>query len=223
MALDSKMINAIFLSTATFPHPMLKLAQGAEAVLYKDRGTIIKERLSKAYRLPQLDQSLRQFRTRREAKVLQKLEELNFPAPHLQDFSDKRMSIIMDFVPGEKLRDVLAEEDDYEQLAKEIGNKVGLLHDNDLIHGDLTTSNMIQHEETGEIFLIDFGLSSFSDKNEDKAVDLHLLDRALESKHHEKYPGIFEKVLEGYRESNPEAAEVLKRFAQVQKRGRNKK
>ena len=202
---------------------MIKIAQGAEAILYKDRGTIIKERLSKAYRLPQLDQSLRQFRTRREAKILQKLEELHFPAPHLREFSDKRMSIVMDFIPGEKLRDILAIEDDYEILAKEVGNKVGLLHNNDLIHGDLTTSNMIKHGETGEVMLIDFGLSSFSDKNEDKAVDLHLLDRALESKHHEKYPGIFDKVLQGYKESNPEAAEVLKRFAQVQKRGRNKR
>ncbi|HLC71743.1 MAG TPA: KEOPS complex kinase/ATPase Bud32 [Candidatus Nanoarchaeia archaeon] len=202
---------------------MIKIAQGAEAILYKDRGTIIKERLSKAYRLPQLDQSLRQFRTRREAKILQKLEELHFPAPHLREFSDKRMSIVMDFIPGEKLRDILAIEDDYEILAKEVGNKVGLLHNNDLIHGDLTTSNMIKHGETGEVMLIDFGLSSFSDKNEDKAVDLHLLDRALESKHHEKYPGIFDKVLQGYQESNPEAAEVLKRFAQVQKRGRNKR
>ena len=202
---------------------MIKIAQGAEAILYKDRGTIIKERLSKAYRLPHLDESLRQFRTRREAKILQKLEELNFPAPHLRDFSDKRMSIVMDFVPGEKLRDVLAENDDYEVLAQEIGEKVGRLHQNDIVHGDLTTSNMIQHGETGELMLIDFGLSSFSDKIEDKAVDLHLLDRALESKHHEKYPGIFDKVLEGYRKSNPEAAEVLKRFAQVQRRGRNKK
>ncbi len=202
---------------------MIKIAQGAEAVLYKDRGTIIKERLSKAYRLPHLDESLRKFRTRREAKVLQKLEELNFPAPHVRDFSDKRMSLVMDFIPGEKLREVLAEEDDYESLAKEIGNKVGLLHGKDIIHGDLTTSNMIKHEETGELFLIDFGLSSFSDKNEDKAVDLHLLDRALESKHYQQYPDIFAKVLEGYRESNPGAAEVLKRFEQVQKRGRNKK
>ncbi len=202
---------------------MIKIAQGAEAVLFQDRGTIIKERLSKAYRLPQLDQSLRQFRTRREAKILQKLEELNFPAPHLQEFSDKRMSIVMDFIPGEKLRDVLAVEDDYEILAKEIGNKIGLLHEKDIIHGDLTTSNMILHKDMQEIFLIDFGLSSFSEKMEDKAVDLHLLDRALESKHHQKYPGIFDKVLEGYKESNPEAAQVLARFAQVQKRGRNKK
>lgn len=202
---------------------MIKIAQGAEAVLYRDRGTIIKERLSKAYRLPHLDEALRKFRTRREAKVLEKLEELNFPAPHLRDFSDKRMSLVMDFIPGEKLREVLGEEDDYETLAREIGNKVGLLHAKDIIHGDLTTSNMIKHEETGELFLIDFGLSSFSDKNEDKAVDLHLLDRALESKHYQQYPGIFGKVLEGYRESNPGAAEVLKRFEQVQQRGRNKK
>ena len=202
---------------------MIKIAQGAEAILYKDRGTIIKERLSKAYRLPHLDESLRKFRTRREAKILQKLEELNFPAPHLRDFSDKRMSLVMDFIPGEKLREVLEEEDDYEALAKEIGKKVGLLHGKDIIHGDLTTSNMIKHKETGELFLIDFGLSSFSDKNEDKAVDLHLLDRALESKHYQQYPEIFGKVLEGYKESNPGAAEVLKRFEQVNKRGRNKK
>ncbi len=202
---------------------MIKIAQGAEAVLYKDRGTIIKERLSKAYRLPHLDESLRKFRTRREAKILHKLEELNFPAPHLRDFSDKRMSLVMDFIPGQKLREVLAEENDYPLLGREIGEKVGKLHAQDIIHGDLTTSNMIQHKETGELFLIDFGLSFFSEKAEDKAVDLHLLDRALESKHYQQYPEIFAKVLEGYRESNPGAAKVLKRFEQVQKRGRNKK
>ncbi len=220
-----EVMSAIFLSTSIFLLPMIKIAHGAEAVLYKDqdRGTIIKERLSKAYRLPHLDNSLRQFRTRREAKILQKLETLNFPAPQLRDFSDKRMSLVMDFIPGAKLGDVLAEDDDYEVLAQEIGKKVGLLHNNNLIHGDLTTSNMIQHADTGEIFLIDFGLSSFSDKKEDKAVDLHLLDRALESKHYGLYPDIFEKVLEGYKESNPGAAEVLQRFAQVRKRGRNKK
>src|SRR3990167_8366639 len=103
------------------------IAQGAEAKLYKDNATIIKERIAKAYRHPELDESLRQFRTRREAKVLQKLEELQFPAPHLLDFCDKRMSITMDFVPGEKLRDVLLNGDEYQQLAKEIGHNLGKL------------------------------------------------------------------------------------------------
>ncbi len=201
---------------------MIKIAQGAEAVLYRDRGTIIKERVSKEYRLPQLDESLRAFRTRREAKILQKLEELHFPAPHLQEFSDKRMSLVMDFIPGEKLRDVLAQKDQFEELAQQMGEKIGTLHANNIIHGDLTTSNMIQHKETGELTFIDFGLSSFSEKEEDKAVDLHLLEQALESTHYQLYPEIFERVLEGYKRMNPEAEEVLARLHLVQKRGRNK-
>jgi len=202
---------------------MIKIAQGAEAVLFKDRGTIIKERLSKNYRLPQIDESLRKFRTRREAKILGKLEELDFPAPHLQSFSDQRMSIIMDFVPGEKLRDVLKQGDEYQQFASEIGQKVGRLHKENIIHGDLTTSNMIVHAETGQLNLIDFGLSSFSDKDEDKAVDLFLLERALESTHFEHYPAIFENVIKGYRKSNPNFNKVMKRFELVKKRGRNKR
>ena len=199
---------------------MEKIAQGAEAVLFKDRGEIIKERLSKNYRLPQIDESLRKFRTRREARVLRKLEEMEFPSPHLKDFSDKRMSIVMDFVPGEKLRDVLIRGDEYQQFAQEIGEKIGKLHAHDIIHGDLTTSNMIK---SNEIKFIDFGLSSFSDKVEDKAVDLFLLDRALESKHYQQYPGIFENVLAGYKEVYPDAKFVLERFQGVKKRGRNKR
>lgn len=201
---------------------MQKIAQGAEAVLFKDRGEIIKERLSKKYRHPQIDESLRKFRTRREAKILGKLEELNFPAPHLKDFSDKRMNIIMDFVPGEKLRDVLMHYDNFDILAKQVGKRVAKLHANNIIHGDLTTSNMIQHKETGEINLIDFGLSFFSEKVEDKAVDLFLLDRALQSTHYQIYPEVFEKVIESYKEEYPGGGKVLERFEAVKKRGRNK-
>ncbi len=199
---------------------MQKIAQGAEAVLYQDKSRILKERLSKGYRLPQIDESLRKFRTRREAKILGKLEELNFPAPHLQEFCDKRMSIFMDFVPGEQLKDVI--EEDHLILAGEIGRKVAFLHHNNIIHGDLTTSNMIKHQDTGELNLIDFGLSFFSDKAEDKAVDLFLLDRALESKHYKIYPGVFERVISSYKENYPEAEKVLERFDKVKGRGRNK-
>lgn len=202
---------------------MDKIAQGAEGIVYKDADSIIKERLSKGYRIPQLDDSLRQFRTRREAKILQRLEELNFPAPKLREFSDKRMTITMDHIQGEKLKDVLQHADNTEVLAKQIGSTVGFLHSKDLVHGDLTTSNMILHQETGKINFIDFGLSAFSDKVEDKAVDLFLLDRGLGSVHADLYPGIFEQVMEGYKDSNPHAAAVLERLKQVQARGRNKK
>ncbi len=203
---------------------MKLIAQGAEAKLYRENATIIKERLAKAYRHPVLDESLRQFRTRREAKVLQKLEDLQFPAPHLREFSDKRMSIVMDFVPGETLKDVLHQKmQDTQHLAKEIGQRIGQLHQADIIHSDLTTSNMIQHQETNKINLIDFGLSFFSEKNEDKAVDLFLLDRAMETTHSELYPAIFEQVLAGYQQENPRAQEILERLDVVRKRGRNKK
>jgi TP53 regulating kinase and related kinases len=202
---------------------MEKIAQGAEAVIYKNGSQVIKERFEKMYRLKEIDGSLRQFRTRREAKVLGKLNEMQFPAPNLISFCDKRMSIVMDFVPGEKLRDVLMEGDDYQQFAREIGEKVGKLHLKDIVHGDLTTSNMIIHKETRELNMIDFGLSVFSEKIEDKAVDLFLLDRALESKHYQLYPEIFEHVLDGYKEIYPNAKFVLERFEAVKKRGRNKK
>ena len=204
---------------------MLKIAQGAEAAVYRDSAMVIKERLSKAYRLPQLDEFLRRFRTRREAKILERLEEFNFPAPRLQDFTDKRMSVVMDFVEGKMIRDVLEEKEeednDCQHLARQIGEGIGKLHQINIIHGDLTTSNMIQNN--GIVNFIDFGLSSFSERIEDKAVDLFLLDRALESKHYKLYPGIFEKVLNGYREANPGAEQVLTRFEKVKRRGRNKK
>lgn len=196
------------------------VAQGAEAKLFRNNNEIIKERFSKSYRLPHLDQSLRQFRTRREAKVLQRLEAFDFPAPRVHDFSDKRMSIVMDFVPGEKLKDVLKRGDSYQQLAKQIGERIGQLHANDIIHGDLTTSNMLLHES--KIKFIDFGLSSFSEKAEDKAVDLFLFERALEATHHEHYPNIFEESLHGYKKTNPGSSEVLARLEEVRKRGRNK-
>jgi Kae1-associated kinase Bud32 len=201
---------------------MHKLAQGAEAILYEDRGTIIKKRLSKSYRLPQLDESLRKFRTRREAKVLGKLEEMHFPSPHLKEFSDKRMSIVMDFIPGEKLRDVLKQGDDYQKVAKQVGELVSTLHAKHMIHGDLTTSNMIVHAKTGDVHFIDFGLSFFSEKVEDKAVDLFLLERALLSTHYEQ-PDLFERIVEQYKATYPECQAVLQRLEEVRKRGRNKK
>lgn len=202
---------------------MIKIAQGAEAVIYHDKERIIKERLSKGYRYPHLDESLRKFRTRREAKILGRLGELNFPAPHMQEFSDKRMSIVMDFIPGEKLKDVLLRGDEFQQFAWEIGEKIGKLHLADIVHGDLTTSNMIQHEKTGKIYFLDFGLSQFSDKVEDKAVDLFLLERALASTHDQISKEMFAEILNKYKAAYPKAAEVLERLEVVRGRGRNKK
>src|SRR3989338_9500931 len=102
-----------------------------------------------------------------------------------------------------------------------MGENIAKLHHHNIIHGDLTTSNMILDKE--KINFIDFGLSQFSDKIEDKAVDLFVLDRALGSTHTELHPEIFEKVVAAYSENYPEAVKVLERFQAVKGRGRNKK
>jgi Kae1-associated kinase Bud32 len=194
------------------------LAQGAEAVLQKQGNAVVKDRVAKSYRLPAIDLALRRSRTRREAKILAKLQELDFPVPKLQSIDEDNMRITMDFVEGPQVKNVLHQ--DPAAFSREIGRKVGILHANDIVHGDLTTSNMIQNNE---IHFIDFGLSFVSGKVEDKAVDLHLLDRALEAKHHDIYGQCASAVLEGYKETNPGAEAVLTRLEKVRARGRNKR
>src|SRR3989344_4394899 len=196
------------------------IAQGAEAVLWLDKQKILKERVTKGYRFPELDRKIRAFRTRREAKVLQRLADIDFPAPKLQEFSDQRMSLTIDFIQGPKLKDVL-KQSNAKTLAQGIGENVAKLHTNNIVHGDLTTSNMILNKE--KINFIDFGLSQFSDKIEDKAVDLFLLDRALASAHGEIYPEVFETALEMYKKYNQDAGKVLEQLQKVKARGRNKK
>jgi TP53 regulating kinase and related kinases len=192
---------------------MQEIGSGAEAVIYKEGQIVIKHRIKKSYRHSKLDLTLRKSRTKREAKVLAKLEELNFPSPKPIHTDNKEMKISMDFIEGEKLRDVLEV-----KHCKEIGKLIAKLHENNIIHGDLTTSNMIVNKK---INFIDFGLSSFSTKIEDKAVDLHLLRQALESKHHLIWENCFKEVLKGYK-IYEEYDKVLERLEAVEARGRNK-
>lgn len=193
------------------------IGKGAEAIIYRDKDIVTKDRISKSYRHPIIDSNLRKFRTRREAKILDTLKKINFPGPGLISSCDKEMKINMSFIEGKKLRDVM--DNDYLVYSEEIGKLLGTLHSHGIIHSDLTTSNMILGNK---IHFIDFGLSFFSDKAEDKAVDLHLLDRALESKHYKIHKQCMHFVMKGYKETCKDSKEVLKRLEKVQQRGRNK-
>ncbi|EFE40811.1 hypothetical protein TRV_04503 [Trichophyton verrucosum HKI 0517] len=133
-------------------------------------------------------------------------------------------------------------------LLRKIGSAVGLLHKTGIIHGDLTTSNLMlrppasgvsaetapretdtKHLEPGnklpsldgEIVLIDFGLASQSVQDEDRAVDLYVLERAFASSH-PRTEGLFQEVLDGYGESFKAAKSVLKRLEEVRLRGRKR-
>lgn len=193
------------------------IEQGAEAKIFLEDNVIVKERFAKGYRLSEIDVKLRKFRTRREAKVLDKLQAINFPSPKLHEMCDTAMTLRMEMIEGNKLRDIL-----YQNplaLSEEMGKKIGILHTQGIIHGDLTTSNMILEKE---IKFIDFGLSFFSTKDEDKAVDLHLFRQALESRHHTMWEKCFEAALKGYRLGNVDYSSVLTRLEKVESRGRNK-
>jgi len=193
------------------------LARGAEAIIEKKKNHVLKKRISKSYRHKDIDAALRKHRTKREAKVLEKVHNLGFKVPFLYNVDDKKMTLEMEFLNGLKLRDVLHKSP--KNYSKELGRKIALLHDQNIIHGDLTTSNMVLHKK--EIYLIDFGLSFFSHKIEDKAVDLHLLEQALESKHYKIFKECIKAALQGYKISK-NSNEVLKRLEQVRSRGRNK-
>jgi TP53 regulating kinase-like protein len=194
---------------------MKQIAQGAEAIIYQTENSIIKDRFEKTYRHPHIDQQLRKARTKREAKVIQKLTRINFPVPKLIKVENQKIE--MQFIKGDKVRDIFNK--NYKKLASEIGKKLALLHQNNIIHGDLTTSNMLFNKE---IYFIDFGLSFFSEKTEDQAVDLHLLERAMESKHFQVYPQCFQLALKSYQKHHPKAKQVINRLETVESRGRNK-
>ncbi|MCK4670100.1 MAG: Kae1-associated serine/threonine protein kinase [Nanoarchaeota archaeon] len=199
---------------------MKKIAQGAEAVIYIDRGAVLKERVPKSYRLKHIDEALRKKRTKKEAKVIEDAGKL-IPVPGLVNVNLTKRSIWMDLIKGEKIRDVL-EKGDYRKLCKQIGVQVAKLHDANIIHGDLTTSNFILSEEDNKIYFIDFGLSFTSTKVEDKAVDLHLLKEAFASKHYKIWEACLNSVLQGYKATSEDAEAVINRYESVEKRGRNK-
>lgn len=199
---------------------MKLIAQGAEANIIKKDNIIIKKRIKKNYRLPEIDTKLRRFRTKREAKIIEKLNELNIPVPKLLDISEKNSELRMEFLQGKLLKNIL-NKNNYVRLCLELGDKIGILHKNNIIHGDLTTSNMIYSRN--KIYFIDFGLSFFSSKIEDKAVDLHLCRQALQSKHSRIWENCFKKVLQGYEKINPEYEAIIKRLELVELRGRYKK
>ena len=193
------------------------IAAGAEAVIIKKASTIIKDRIIKSYRHPKLDEKLRKLRTRSETKLIEKSEKI-IPAPKIISSSEKTKEIKMKFVNGKKLSEHL-EKLDYEKICKQIGKNIAKLHDAGIIHGDLTTSNMIFSEKDNKIYFIDFGLGFQSHRIEDKAVDLHLIKQALEAKHHSIYEKAFAAVRNGYKLSK-NYTKTIKQLEKVEKRGR---
>lgn len=246
----------------TYPSsvPAELITQGAEGRLYKTTYLLpslpcaLKYRPPKPYRHPTLDARLTRARILAEARVLVRCRRDGVPVPAVYAVDEAAGWLMMEWIDGvpvragvnawlgERVVGEVAEEEEGQQHAplvdvmRRVGTAVGKLHKTGIVHGDLTTSNMMLRPREGqgeggrsererlldgEIVLIDFGLATQSAHEEDRAVDLYVLERAFGSTH-PRAERFFDEVLAAYRDSFKHAPQVLKKLEDVRMRGRKR-
>jgi TP53 regulating kinase-like protein len=198
--------------------------QGAEALLshatYLGRPAVEKRRITKSYRIAEIDRFLISFRTKEESKLISEARAFGVSVPMIYDVNSVDGVITMQFLDGKRIKDILNEvpEGERKRLCVMIGVSIARLHNHDLIHGDITTSNMILFDD--RIHFIDFGLGCKTPEVEAKGVDLHVLMEAFESTH-SQHPKCFEYVWEGYtNEYLGDTKMVKQKIEDIVKRGR---
>jgi len=185
---------------------------------YSKEPLVLKVRYRKTYRNEKIDKEFRRYRTRIEAKILKRLKD-KVKIPELVYSNEDFGILIMEYINGDRLSDIL-ENLNYRDILYRLGEIIGKVHKEGVVHGDLTTSNIILFNN--DLYLIDFGLSFFSNRIEDYATDLHLFKESLESRHW-RIADSFNDFIEGYYKSFKEKAdEVLARLRDIERRGRYK-
>ena len=206
---------------------MRLIRKGAEANLYLGRwygrAVILKERIGKSYRNSLLDARLRRERTIHEAQMIHQAKRAGVATPTVYFMDLEKCQLYLEYLPGPRLKEELNKlgSEQSRSICHEIGKTIGCLHCSEIVHGDLTTSNMIMQGDSS-ICLIDFGLSFRSLDIEDRGVDLHLMRRALNSTHFKKAKYCFNSVVDGYcsRVGKELGKSVLGRVRQIERRGR---
>ena len=202
------------------------VAKGAEADLWLDPDwngvrALVKRRGEKKYRNPELDREIRRSRTIREASIIHRAKEAGVPTPVIYQVDPESATIVMEFVDGDRVRDTVdsLEANERRSLFRLIGVMAGRLHGAGIVHGDLTTSNIIRTPD--RIVFIDFGLSEVSRETEKRGVDINLMQRMLTSTHFRHTGELFAAFQEGYRSTlGAEAGEALDRMEEIARRGR---
>ena len=197
------------------------IKKGAEADIYlidwHGKKAVRKIRKPKNYRNKLLDEEIRKKRTLHEAEMLSSAKKAGVPTPLIYFVDPKNSEIIMQYIKGDLVRDVLA---DNLKLSRGMGIHTANLHKNNIVHGDLTTSNFILYD--GKLVLIDFGLSFYSDRMEDKAVDIRLIKEIMSSAHAPIFKKAFELFVKGYESvlGSSFTLKILKKVSEIEKRGR---
>ena len=198
---------------------------GAEAEIYLtnflDFKVVVKKRIPKAYRIPEVDLLIRTQRSKREVKIMALAKKLGIRTPAIIFTDVENGIIVMEYVEGNTLKGVL-EDKSVEEIIKlkileELGRHIGVLHKNDIVHGDLTPSNIIVKDN--EIILLDFGLSEITTDKRLKATDLHVFKEALKAilDDFQKY---FMTFTQGYLEEYEDGKNILDIEGEIEKMGR---
>ena len=200
---------------------------GAEAEIrlssYMGIKTVQKMRIPKSYRIKEIDSYLISSRTKEESKLMTESRLYGVSVPIIYDVDLEGGIITMEYLEGRRIKDILNNLDEEERIhiCRKIGVGIARLHNNGIIHGDITTSNMILMDD--RIHFIDFGLGGKNSEVEAKGVDLHVLMEAFESTHC-LYSKCFDCVLEGYKkELRSDAELVFKKIDEIVRRGRYRK
>ena len=184
--------------------------QCAEAIVEIYEDSVKKRRIPKSYRAKELDDQIRSKRTKTEAKIISEARKGGVPTPIIYGISE--YEITMEYIKGQLLKHGLNE-----KTCVKVGEMIGALHNHGIVHGDLTTSNMILTDK--KIYLIDFGLSYFDNSVEARGMDVHVLFQTFKSTHDNP-----EKLMEafkiGYGNTFSKSKEVLKRVNEIERRGR---
>ena len=194
------------------------IKRGAEADVYLipwyKTMAISKLRNPKKYRNITLDNLIRRRRTIHEATMLNDAKTTGIKTPYIYFLDLKHAEIIMEYIDGENVKDILSPE-----IGFEIGRYVSVLHNQNIIHGDLTTSNFIKRKD--DLYLIDFGLSFYSQRIEDMATDIRIIKEILSSAHIQICYQTYERFLKGYQLTTKyNFNRILKVVKDIEARGR---
>jgi TP53 regulating kinase and related kinases len=193
------------------------LFKGAESNIYLtkwyNKKAISKIRIPKIYRHRVLDDDLRRRRTISESRMIMVAKEFGLRTPYIYFVDPFRAEIVMEFISGTRASKVLTS-----SICFDIGKFVSTLHLFNIIHGDLTPTNFIVNRK---ITMIDMGLSFYSTRREDKAMDIRLFKEILKSTYHPYYSEFFGDFLDGYKSVNSKELEkILRRIDDIETRKR---
>ena len=196
--------------------------KGAEADIYvttwNGLDSILKIRKKKDYRVHSLDMRIRTLRTIREAKMISETKSFGITTPLVYFVDEKKCEIYLQLIKGKLVRDLPLNK--IIKACEEIGEIVGTLHKNGIMHGDLTTSNFILSNQG--LVILDFGLSQKTDKVDDHAIDLRLFKEVLNSAHAQIVEDAWISFVRGYGKilGVMMTEKVLSHVSVIEKRGR---